>query len=74
MDVNGLAYVMLDDGRHDLVYVGQQIGGFNANELAAPVPEPEVYALMFVGLGAVGVAVRRRNRRSGGRLSASTGP
>lgn len=63
VDGNGVAYVMLGDGRHDLDYVGQQIGGFNANELAAPVPEPEVYAMMLVGLGAVGFAVRRRYHR-----------
>ena len=74
VDGNGVAYVMLDDGRHNLVYVGQQIGGFNANELAAPIPEPAVYALMLVGLGFVGVAVRRRNRRLGGRPCALSGP
>ena len=62
VDGNGVAYVMLADGRHNLVYVGQQIRSFNANELAAPIPEPEVYALMLVGLGFVGVAVRRHNR------------
>ena len=74
VDGNGVAYVMLDDGRHNLVYVGQQIGGFNANELAAPIPEPAVYALMLVGLGFVGVAVRRRNQRLGGRPCALSGP
>jgi hypothetical protein len=68
VDLNGVAYVTLDDGRHDLIYVGQQIGGFNANEIAAAVPEPEVYALMPARLGAAGFAARRRNRRSGRRL------
>ncbi|HRH80217.1 MAG TPA: PEPxxWA-CTERM sorting domain-containing protein [Thiobacillaceae bacterium] len=29
---------------------------------AAPVPEPETYALMLAGLGVVGLAVRRRSR------------
>lgn len=64
-DDKGIAYVMLADGRHDLVYVGQQIGGFNANELAAAVPEPSTYALMAAGLGLVGLATRRRGRKRG---------
>lgn len=28
-----------------------------------PVPEPETYALMLLGLGAIGIAARRRQRR-----------
>ena len=36
---------------------------FGASDgLAAPVPEPETYALMLVGLGALGFTVRRRQR------------
>ena len=35
----------------------------NANISVAVVPEPETYALMLAGLGAVGVIARRRNRR-----------
>ncbi len=62
LDENGVAYVLIDDVRHDLVYVGQQVGGFNANELAPPIPEPEVYAMMLAGLGLVGAVARRRNR------------
>ncbi|RPI44374.1 MAG: PEP-CTERM sorting domain-containing protein [Betaproteobacteria bacterium] len=49
--------------RHDLVYVGQQVGGFNANELAAPIPEPEAYAMMCVGLGLIGWQLRRNSKR-----------
>lgn len=30
--------------------------------VAAPIPEPETYALMLAGLGAIGVLVRRRQR------------
>lgn len=63
VDANGVAYVVLQenglDVRHDLVYVGQQVGGFNAQELAAPIPEPEVYTLMLAGLGVIAAAARR---------------
>ncbi len=69
VDENGQAFIMLPDAndpnllvRHDLVYVGQQIGGFNAFEAAAPIPEPGTYALMAAGLGFVSLAVRRRRR------------
>lgn len=35
--------------------------GFNANSFAlAPVPEPETWAMMLLGLGVVGYAARRR--------------
>lgn len=64
VDANGVAYVILQengvDVRHDLVYVGQQVGGFNAQELAAPIPEPRAYALMLAGLGAIAAVIRRR--------------
>lgn len=64
---DNIAYVMLPDNlgnmvRHDLVYVGQQVGGFNANELAAPIPEPETYAMMLAGLGLLGFAAHRRKQ------------
>ena len=39
-------------------YLGAQNGAVN---LAAAVPEPETYAMLLVGLGLVGFAVRRRN-------------
>jgi len=38
-------------------YLGAQNGAVN---LAAAVPEPETYAMLFAGLGLVGAAVRRR--------------
>jgi len=31
------------------------------NVVAYPVPEPEIYAMFFVGLGLMGFVVRRRN-------------
>ena len=40
-------------------FVGQQIAGFNANEVPA-VPEPQTWALMLTGLATVGASVRRR--------------
>ncbi len=40
-------------------FVGQQIAGFIANEIA-PVPEPGTWALMLAGLAVVGSLVRRR--------------
>ncbi|MBL8350475.1 MAG: PEP-CTERM sorting domain-containing protein [Burkholderiaceae bacterium] len=66
VDADNHAYIMLPDAhgvivRHDLVYVGQQIGGFNAYEGAPPipVPEPGSWALLAAGLGVVGLAARR---------------
>lgn len=74
VDDKGIAFVMLPDKdgilvRHDLVYVGQQVGGFNANELAAPIPEPETYVMMTVGLGLIGWQLRRNRNRLGARCA-----
>ena len=44
-------------------YVGQQIAGFNANEIA-PVPEPGTWALMLGGLASLATWVRRRRGRA----------
>ncbi len=43
-----------------LQFVGRQVAGFNALQPAAAVPEPQTWALMFVGLALVGAASRRR--------------
>ena len=36
-------------------FVGAQIAGFNANEVAAAVPEPSTYVLLLAGLGLIGL-------------------
>ncbi len=43
-----------------LVYVGQQIAGFNADQGAVPIPEPASIAMMLGGLAALGLYRRRR--------------
>lgn len=42
-------------------YIGEQIAGFNPNQVAA-VPEPETYAMLLAGLALVGGIARRRAR------------
>ena len=59
MDDNGVAFVTIAGMRHDLNFVGQQIAGFNANEVPA-VPEPGAWALMLAGLATLGAITRRR--------------
>jgi hypothetical protein len=53
----GNAYVNI----HTTQNPGGEIRGFLA--VAAPVPEPETYALFLAGLASLGVAARRRQRR-----------
>ncbi|MBN8494571.1 MAG: PEP-CTERM sorting domain-containing protein [Burkholderiales bacterium] len=51
IDGDGQAFVMIGGQRRNLSFVGQQIAGFNANEVAPPpVPEPQTWALMLAGL------------------------
>jgi len=52
---NGKAYLNI----HTTVVGGGEIRGFLH---LAPVPEPETYALMLVGLGAIGWAAKRRQQ------------
>ncbi len=47
-----------------LVYVGEQIAGFNAVQGAAPIPEPAAVAMMLGGLAALGFYRRRRTSAS----------
>jgi hypothetical protein len=32
-------------------------------DFAAPIPEPETYAMLLAGLGLLGIAARRRKQR-----------
>ena len=41
---------------------GQQITSFSASAIAAPVPEPATWAMMLLGFGAIGFAMRRRRQ------------
>lgn len=41
---------------------GIEVDHIQYGQMAAPVPEPETYALLLAGLGLVGATVRRRNR------------
>jgi hypothetical protein len=59
IDDAGQAFVTIGGQRQDLNFVGQQIAGFNANEVPA-VPEPQTWALMLAGLALVGRLARRR--------------
>ncbi|WP_193001478.1 FxDxF family PEP-CTERM protein [Aeromonas simiae] len=61
-------FVLPDAGRYDLlisgVVTGTQLGGsYIAGIVTAPIPEPEVYALIGVGLLTLLVSKRRRSQR-----------
>jgi len=53
----------LTAGVHTIKVIGTSFdsaASFNGNVQITPVPEPETYALMLAGLGAVGFVARRR--------------
>lgn len=64
--VQGLGYEgPLGAGDYTLSLKGtaSRSGSYAVQLLAAPIPEPETYAMLLAGLGVIGtIAVRRRNR------------
>jgi len=63
IDGDGQAFVMIDGQRQNLSFVGQQIAGFNANEVAPPpVPEPQTWAMLLAGLLGLGWRSRLSRR------------
>ena len=64
LEGNGL----LPLGTYTIVVTGTGITGstasYGGNVVATPVPEPETYAMMLAGLGAIGFLVARRRSRA----------
>lgn len=63
--LSGLTFEFMADGTDgNAGIVGQQPGPrFDIGVVEAPIPEPETYALMALGLVAVGAAARRRKQK-----------
>ena len=66
---DGFSFAGLAAGDYDLAVSGyldpgQLFGGYSGSisSVAAPVPEPETYAMLMFGLAGVGFAARRRNK------------
>lgn len=69
---DGFSFAGLSAGNYDLAVSGyidrnQLMGGYtgaisSTAAVAAPVPEPETYAMLMLGLAGVGFAARRRNK------------
>jgi hypothetical protein len=59
---DGFSFAGLTSGDYTLVFAGFSTGKgtFGGNVYATPVPEPETYAMMLAGLGALGFLARRR--------------
>jgi hypothetical protein len=57
---------LLAAGNYELHLIGNQTttrGSYGGDLTVTPVPEPETYALMLAGLGAMGFVARRRKSR-----------
>ena len=69
---DGFTFAGLSSGSYDLAVSGylargDYFGGYtgailSTASIAAPVPEPETYAMALLGLAGVGFATRRRNK------------
>ena len=60
---DGFSFTGLSAGTYALTFLGSGTGGYGGYFTVTAVPEPETYAMMLAGLGAIGfVAARRRNR------------
>jgi hypothetical protein len=60
---DGFSFKGLSAGTYALTFLGSGTGGYGGFYTVTAVPEPETYAMMLAGLGAIGfVAARRRNR------------
>jgi PEP-CTERM motif len=66
---NGFSFSGLSAGTYDLAVSGsldrgQILGGYSGSisSVAAPVPEPETYAMLMLGLAGVGYAARKRKK------------
>ncbi len=66
---DGFSFAGLSAGHYVLAVSGslghgQLLGGYSGSisSVAAPVPEPETYAMLMLGLAGVGFAARRRNK------------
>lgn len=59
---DGFSFSGLSAGTYALTFLGSGSGGYGGYYTVSSVPEPETYAMMLAGLGAVGFMLARRSR------------
>lgn len=59
---DGFSFTGLAAGTYSLTFLGSGTGGYGGYYTISSVPEPETYAMMLAGLGAVGFMLSRRSR------------